>query len=65
MTGNPKSSPWYTTPRPKRKRRGLEITLSDEAREMLERLAARWCDGNKSACVEALIMNRLGARRQD
>ena len=55
MTGNPKASPWYNTPRAKRRRRTLEITLSDEARAKLDRLARDEYEGNRSAAVEALV----------
>ena len=55
MTGNPKASPWYSTPKAKRKRKGLEVTLSDEAREKLERLAARRGE-SMSRVVESLIL---------
>lgn len=55
MTGNPKSSPWRSTPRSKRKRRGIQLTLSDEAVRALEELA----DGeSKSAVVERLILSK-------
>jgi hypothetical protein len=39
-----------------RKRRGLEITLSDEERAKLARIAERRHAGNKSAAIGALIM---------
>lgn len=41
MTGNPKGSDWYSTPRTERKRKGMQLTLSDEAVERLEKLAER------------------------
>jgi hypothetical protein len=53
VTGNPKTSKWYATPRDARKRKKLEITLSDEAREKLERMAGI---GGKSALIERLIL---------
>lgn len=56
MTSNPKSSPWYSTPKAKRRRKGLEVTLSDEARARLEALAD--AEGvSLSAMVEALILS--------
>lgn len=54
MGGNPKSSPWRNTPRDARKRKKLEISLSDEAREKLDRLAA---GGHRSAVIERLILD--------
>jgi hypothetical protein len=57
MSSNPKTSPWYSTPKSKRHRKGIEVTISDEAREKLDRLAAQY--GSRSAAVEALI---LGAK---
>jgi predicted DNA-binding protein len=54
MSRNPKTSPWYSTPRTARTRRGVELTLSNEAHERLDRLAKVY--GGKSAAVERLIM---------
>jgi hypothetical protein len=55
MPGNPKDSEWYSTPRGKRVRKGIEVTLSDEARDRLERMAkARKV--SRAAVIEALIM---------
>jgi hypothetical protein len=55
MSGNPKSSEWYSTPRGKRARKGVEVMLSDEARERLGRMAkARKV--SRSAVVEELVM---------
>ena len=53
MPGNPKDSPWRSTPRARRKRKGIEIMLSDEARTRLDRLAP---DGKRSQFIEDLIM---------
>ncbi len=53
MTSNPKRSKWYSTSNGARKRKKLEITLSDEARAKLERLAGV---GQKSAVIERLIL---------
>lgn len=53
MSGNPKGSPWRSTPREKRKRKGMEIMLSDEARAKLDELAG---PGMRSAWIEAVIM---------
>jgi hypothetical protein len=55
MPGNPKTSKWYATPRSARKRKKLEITLSDEARARLEILAEKR-GLTLSATVEALIL---------
>jgi hypothetical protein len=55
MAGNPKDSEWYSTPRTVRKRKGIEVTLSDAAQERLERMAkARKV--SRSVVVEDLIM---------
>jgi len=53
MTSNPTDSEWYSTPRDKRKRKGVEVTLSPEARKRLDALAK---GTTMSAVVEALIM---------
>lgn len=55
MSSNPKDSPWYSTPRNARKRRGVEVTLSDEARAKLDKLVKK-SKTSRSAVVEALIM---------
>ena len=55
MTGNPKGSDWYSTPRTERKRKGMQLTLSDEAVERLEKLAERR-KTSKSKVVEELVM---------
>lgn len=51
--GNPVDSEWYSTPRGKRKRRGVELTISPEARKKLDKLAK---GSTMSAVVEELIM---------
>lgn len=53
MAGNPKGSKWWNTPQGLRKRKHLKLTLSDEARAKLDRLAIRY--GSRSAAVEKLI----------
>lgn len=53
--GNPKGSYWSKTPRSARVRKKVEISLSDEARAILELLAEARFKGNKSATVEALL----------
>lgn len=50
---NDPDSEWYSTPRVKRKRKGVEITLSPEARKKLNALAK---GTTMSAIVEAMIM---------
>lgn len=55
MAGNPKSSEWYSTPRDRRARKGVEVTLSDEARARLDAIAKKRGE-TRSAIVEALIM---------
>jgi DNA-binding TFAR19-related protein (PDSD5 family) len=56
MAGNPKDSKWYSLARADRKRKKLEVTLSPEAREKLERMKARHPDRTLSAVVEDLIL---------
>ncbi len=53
MASNPTESEWYSTPRAKRTRKGVEVTLSPEARKKLDALAK---GSSMSAVVEALIM---------
>ncbi len=53
MASNAIDSEWYSTPRGKRKRKGVEVTLSPEARKRLDVLAR---GTTMSAVVEALIM---------
>ncbi len=52
MPSNPDSE-WFSTPRDKRKRKGVEVCLSDEARKKLNALAR---ESTMSAIVEALIL---------
>lgn len=54
MAGNPKDSPWYATPRSKRNRVKLEVSLSPETSERLVTIAERR-DMNRSAVVEELV----------
>lgn len=52
---NPKDSQWYSTPAEARKRKPFTITMSEEAKERLEKQAkARKC--SRSQVVEALVM---------
>lgn len=54
MAGNPKESKWHNGgSRDSRKRRKIELSLSDEARARLEELAP---PGRRSEFVEGLIM---------
>jgi DNA-binding TFAR19-related protein (PDSD5 family) len=56
MPGNPKKSEWYSTPVAARKRKPMQVTLSDEAQERLEKIVkAR--KSTKSAVVESLILD--------
>lgn len=56
MTGRPDSK-WYSTPRAKRRRKGVEIMLSDEAREALDTMAERY-GLTRSGMVEQLVLDR-------
>lgn len=49
------ASKWYATPRGARKRKPLTVTLSDEARGLLETLAG---DRSLSEFVEELVRDR-------
>lgn len=52
---NPKDSLWYSTPSTARKRKPFTITLTEEARERLEKQAkARGI--SRSQVLEALVM---------
>lgn len=57
--GNPIESEWYSTPRDKRKRKGVEVTLSPEARKELDALAK---GSTMSAVIEAWLMRKARAR---
>ena len=58
MAGNPDGSKWKVTLQKKRKRKLVTITLSDEARALLE-WAAEERAQNKSEIVEDLILREL------
>lgn len=49
----PGQGKWASTPRERRKRKGLFLTISDEARAKLDRIAG---EGLRSALVEKLIL---------
>ena len=55
MPGNPKDSTWYSTPKEARKRKPIGVTLSDEAHERLEKMAAAR-KLSRSQVIEDLIM---------
>ena len=54
MSEGPKDNKWYVTPNAARKRKKIQVTLSDEAREKLERLSK---GGFQSHVVECLILD--------
>jgi hypothetical protein len=54
MPSNPKDSKWRSTPANKRARKAINLTLSDEARDKLDRLESVY--GSRSAAAEAGIM---------
>lgn len=60
MPGNPKSSDWYSTDRALRNRRGIELTLPDDARERLGVLETETGE-SRSRVVEAIL--RLTLRK--
>lgn len=69
MAKNPPGSKWNATPRALRHRKSLSITISDDARTLVELLAhhgATVAPAALSTVVEALIWaeaERLGYRR--
>lgn len=63
MPGNPKDSRWFSTPQSARKRKIVAITLSDEARALLEWLAEERHE-SKSEIVEGLIVKEGRARKR-
>lgn len=58
MTGNPKTSPWYNQKRDKRRRRCLELTLSDQTRVALAKIAAA-TGRSRSRVVDDLVLAAL------
>lgn len=57
MSKRQKGTPSYSMPRDKRPRRPIEITLSAEAHEKLERIAAE-SGASRSQVVESLVLSR-------
>lgn len=57
VAGNPKTSEWYATPKRRRNRAPIELTLSMHARAKLERLQKKtgW---SRSRVVEWLILDK-------
>ena len=55
VAGNPKGSDWYSTPKERRTRLPIELTLSFEAHRKLRKLAAK-SSVSRSAIVEQLIL---------
>lgn len=56
MGRNAKDSEWYSTPRTARKRKGIEVTLSDDALGRLEKMAkARGV--SRSQVIDELVMS--------
>ena len=51
-----KAVDWANTPQSLRKRKKVQLTLSDEARSELLRRAAEHADGTQSAVVEDLLL---------
>jgi hypothetical protein len=61
MAGNPTASRWYSTPDAARRRRPIELTLSDEERRALDELAG---EESRSAIVGRLIMREHGRKKR-
>lgn len=59
MTGNPKDSPWRSTPRSKRKRPGRNLTLSDAVWDAIGEMAGA---GGRSDFVEKLVRKEAKER---
>jgi hypothetical protein len=59
-TGNPVTSPWYSTPREARKRPVLTLSVDPATPEALERLGAAW-GLSKSAVVDRLATEALAS----
>lgn len=57
MPGNPKDSKWYATPKEKRKRPHIQLTLSPLALSLLKSLAKKYKFRSQSMFVEHLIIN--------
>jgi hypothetical protein len=55
VSGNPRRSDWYSTPRDARRRKPVALTLSDAARARLDELAEARGE-SRSATVEALVL---------
>ncbi len=62
MPSNPKTSKWFSAARTKRKRKGIEIMLSDEARGALDEMAPR---GLRSTFIERLILSEWVRQKKE
>jgi predicted DNA-binding protein YlxM (UPF0122 family) len=62
VPGNPKDSRWYATPRQQRRKKGLELTLSDDAYLQLAELAEE-AGISRSALVERWISTKSKSKR--
>lgn len=59
---NAKDSPWRSAPQDMRKRKKVQITLSDDARAKLIKMAEKHRLRTQSAVIEDLILGRSGER---
>lgn len=56
MTSNPKTSPWRSTPREQRKRKPINLSLSDAALALLDELAAEEERARSQVIEDALFI---------
>ena len=55
MSAKQKGTEWFSTPEDRRRRKSIELTLSEEARERLDKMA-RARKASRSAVVDELVM---------
>ena len=55
MSAKQKGTEWFSTPEERRRRKSIELTLSEEARERLDKMA-RARKASRSAVVDELVM---------
>jgi hypothetical protein len=56
VSGNPRDSKWFSTPRKKRRRPGIQVTLSAPALKRLAALAKEW-KTTRSKVLERLLLS--------
>ena len=63
MSGNPKDSPWYSTPRHMRRRKPLGLTLPEDVLERLDAIA-RVRGVSRSEVIADLVRDAPVRRRR-